>query len=121
MFPEKGGRITWAVLAVALGLGAAGSALAEPTTVTQIKGKKLHLFSESGKRVGSLDAGKVNTPLDILDVSAKGKFLVEIPGQGRVWILKAQTKTDEGAPEVVVSCDQITQSFASSRGLGDCK
>ncbi len=125
MFPATGGRIAGAILAAALslgigGLGIAGSALAEPTEVTKFKGSKLHLFSEAGKRVGSVNPNDVNVPLRILGVSAKGRFKVAIPGKGEVWILKAQTVTDEGAPKVAVDCGSITESYATSRGFGDC-
>ena len=109
-------------MVVALALGIAISAVAEPTVVTELKGKKLHLFSEAGKRVGWVNTADVDVtpPLEILGVSAKGKFLVEIPGKGEVWILKAQTVTDEGPPEVAVDCQNITKSYATSRGFGDC-
>lgn len=120
MFPATGGRIAGAILAAALGLAVAASALAEPTVVTELKGKKLHLFSEAGKRVGSVGSTDVPLPLDILGVSPKGKFKVKIPGKGEVWILKAQTVTDEGPPEVAVGCQSITKSYATSRGFGDC-
>ena len=122
MFPATGGRIAGTILAVALALGIAISAVAEPTVVTELKGKKLHLFSEAGKRVGWVNTADVDVtpPLEILGVSAKGKFLVKIPGKGEVWILKAQTVTDEGAPEVAVDCQNITESYATSRGFGDC-
>lgn len=120
MFPATGGRIAGAILAAALGLGVVASALAEPTMITEIKGKKLNLYSEAGKRVDSMSPKDVPLPLDILGVSAKGKFLVEIPGKGKLWILKAQTVTDEGPPRVAVDCQSITKSYASSRGFGDC-
>ena len=120
MFSALGGRIAGAILAVALVMGVAASAVAEPTTVTEIKGKKLHLFSEAGKRVDSVNPTEVPLPLKILDESAKGKFKVLIPGKGEVWILKAQTVTDAPPPEVAVSCDNITETYATSRGLGDC-
>ena len=120
MFPAWGGRIAGAILAAALGLGVAASALAEPTKVTEIKGSKLYLFSEAGKRVGSVNPNDVNVPLEILGVSAKGKFLVEISGKGEVWILKAQTVTDEGPPKVAADCQTITKSYAATRGFGDC-
>ncbi len=120
VLPATGGRIAGAILAAALGVAIAASALAEPTKVTEINGKKLNLYSEAGKRVDSLNPENVPLPLDILGVSANGKFLVEIPGRGKFWILKAQTVTDAGTPEVTVSCDSITESFATSRGFGDC-
>jgi hypothetical protein len=114
----------WATVVLAAGMVIwfAASTAAEPTKVTEIKGKKLYLYSEEGgKRVGSLNRGEVTPPLKILGVSVKGKFLVEIPGKGQFWILKAQAATDEGAPEVAVDCQSITKSYASSRGFGDCK
>ena len=120
MFPATGGRIAGAIVAAALGLGIAASAWAEPAKVTEIKGPKLNLYSEAGKRVDSLDPEKVPLPLDILRESANGKFLVEIPGKGEVWILKAQTVTDAGPPKVLVECQSITKSYATSRGFGDC-
>ncbi len=123
MFPATGRRIAGAILAAALGLGVAASALAEPTKVTEIKGKKLFLYkTEAGKRVGAVNSADVDVtpPLDILGVSDKGRFLVEIPGTGKFWILKAQTVTDEGAPVVAVDCSSIAETYASSRALGDC-
>lgn len=120
MFPATGGRIAGAILATALGLGIAASAWAEPKTVTEINGRKLNLYSEAGKLVDSMSPKDVPLPLDILGISAKGRFLVEIPGKGEVWILKAQTVTDEGPPEVAVDCQSITKSYAASRGFGDC-
>lgn len=120
MFSALGGRIAAAILAAALGLGVAVSALAEPTTVTEIKGKKLHLYSDAGKRIESMNPADVSVPLDILSPLTKGKFKVRIPGKGEVWILKAQTVTDAPPPEVAVSCDNITETYATSRGLGDC-
>ncbi len=96
--------------------------MAEPTKVTEIKGSKLHLFSEVGKRVGWINSAEVNVtpPLDILGVSANGKFLVEIPGKGKFWILKAQTVTDEGAPKVVVDCQSPTEDYRATRAFGEC-
>ncbi len=120
MFPATGGRIAGAILAAALGLGMAASALAEPKMVTEINGRKLNLYSEAGKLVDSMSPKDVPLPLDILGVSANGKFLIEIPGKGEVWILKAQTVTNESPPEIAVSCDNITESFGSSRGLAVC-
>lgn len=123
MFPATGGRILGAVLATALGLAISASALAEPTKVIEIKGKKLFLYkTEAGKRVDWVNSADVDVtpPLDILGISAKGKFLVEIPGKGKFWILKAQTITDAGAPRVPVDCQNITKSYATSRALGDC-
>ncbi len=121
MIPATGGRIAGAILAAALGLGIAVSALAEPKLVTEIKGKKLFLYEkEEGKRVGSVNPEDVLLPLDILRESIKGKFLVEIPGMGELWILKAQTVTDEGAPKVPVVCQTITEGSAATRGFGDC-
>ncbi len=122
VFPAMGGRIAGAILAAALALAVAASALAEPTKVTGINGKKLNLYeTEVGKPVDSLNPKDVPLPLDILRESTKGKFLVEIPGTGIFWILKAQTVTDAGPPEVTVSCDSITKSYATTRGLGACK
>ena len=121
MFPATGGRIAGAILAAALGLGVAASALAEPTKVLEIKGKKLFLYeTEGGKPVDSLNPKDVPLPLDILRESTKGKFLVELPGRGEVWILKAQTVTNEGLPEVPVDCQSIAESFATTRTFGDC-
>ena len=121
MIPAMGGRIAGAILVAALGLGIAVSALAEPKLVTEIKGKKLFLYEkEEGKRVDSLNPEDVPLPLDILRESIKGKFLVEIPGKGELWILKAQTVTDEGPPKVPVDCQNITERHATSRGFGDC-
>ena len=121
MIPATGGRIAGAILVAALGLGIAVSALAEPKLVTEIKGKKLFLYEkEEGTRVGSVNPEDVLLPLDILRESIKGKFLVEIPGKGELWILKAQTVTDEGPPKVPVDCQNITESFATTRGFGDC-
>ncbi len=121
MIPATGGRIAGAVLAAALGLGIAVSALAEPKLVTEIKGKKLFLYEkEEGKPVDSLNPEDVPLPLDILRESIKGKFLVEIPGKGELWILKAQTVTDEGPPNVPFNCQNITEEHASSRSFGNC-
>ncbi len=106
-----------------MGLGVAvAPAFADehPTEVRNFKGKKLHLFSEAGKRVGSVNPNDVNLPLDILGISAKGRFKVAIPGRGEVWILKAQTVTDEGAPKVPVDCQSITEDYSASRAFGDC-
>lgn len=123
MVPNRGGRFAGAILAVALGLGvAAAAAFAEnhSTEIRSFKGKKLHLFSEAGKRVDSMNPAEVPLPLEILAPLTKGKFKVLIPGKGEVWILKAQTVTDAPLPEVAVSCDNITVSYAASRGLGEC-
>ena len=121
MFPAMGGRIAGAILVAALGLGVTSSAFAEPTKVTEIKGKKLFLYeTEGGKPVDSLNPNDVPLPLDILRESTKGKFLVEFPSRGELWILKAQTVTDVGAPKVAVDCQSITESYATSRGFGDC-
>lgn len=109
-----------AVLAIAAGAVLAAPTAAEPTKVTSIKGNKLHLFSETGKRVDSIDAAKIKPPLDIDAISPKGMFKVEIPGKGEFWILKAQSKTDEKV-EANVQCQEITKSYASSRGFADCK
>ena len=52
MIPATGGRIAGAILAAALGSVVAVSALAEPKKVTELKGSKLYLYSEAGRRVG---------------------------------------------------------------------
>lgn len=111
-----------AVLAVGVMVVFVAPIAAEPTQVTQIKGAKLHLFADTGKRTGAIDAASVQTPLEIKEISPKGRFKVDIPGKGEFWILKAQTKTDEEiAVGKVVPCQSITKSYASSRGFGDCK
>ena len=121
MISATGGRIAGAILVAALGPGIAVSALAEPKLVTEIKGSKLFLYEkEEGKRVDSLNPEDVPLPLDILRESIKGKFLVKIPGKGELWILKAQTVTDKGPPKVSVDCQNITKSYAATRGFGDC-
>ena len=120
VLPATGGRIAGTILAGALGLAIAASALAEPTKVTEIKGKKLNLYSEAGKRIDSMSPKDVPLPLDILGVSDKGMFLVEIPGKRKLWIWRAQTVTDEGLPEVPVDCQSLTENYNTSRGFGDC-
>ena len=52
MIPATRGRIAGAILAAALGSVVAVSALAEPKKVTELKGSKLYLYSEAGRRVG---------------------------------------------------------------------
>jgi hypothetical protein len=121
MSPAFYGRIVGAVLAAVLVLGAVSSALAGPTKITEIKGKKLFLYeTDEGKRVDSLNPDDVPLPLKILRESTKGKFLVDFPGRGKLWVLKAQAVTDAGDPEVPVDCQNITESYASTRALGDC-
>lgn len=123
MVPNRGGRFAGVILAVALALGvAAATAFAANhlTEILSIKGKKLYLFSEAGKRIDSMNPADVPLPLKTLAPLTKGKFKVLIPAKGEVWILKAQTVTSAPPPEVAVSCDQITKVYAASRGLGDC-
>ncbi len=119
----KYGRL-WAAPILAAGIAismAVPAAAAEPTQVIKIKVKQVTFYkSADGKPVGRIAREEIELPLDILDISKNGRLLVKIAGEER-WIPKALAVTDEGAPEVTVNCQQITKSYATSRGFGNCK
>ncbi len=110
-----------AILAAGIAISmAAPAAAAEPTQVIKIKVKQVIFYeSADGKPAGRIPREDIKLPLDILGISKNGRLLVKITGEER-WIPKAPAVTDEGAPEVTVNCQQITKSYATSRGFGDC-
>ncbi len=115
-------RKLWAaaILAAGIAISMAAPAAAEPTQVIKIKVKQVTVYgSADGKPVGRIPRDQISLPLGIKEISGNGRFLVTIGGKD-LWIPKALAVTDEGAPEVTVSCQQITKSYATSRGFGNC-
>ncbi len=109
-----------AILAAGIAISVAAPAAAEPTQVVKIKVKQVIFYeSADGKPAGRIPRQEIELPLDILGISKNGRLLVKITGEER-WIPKALAVTNEGAPEVTVNCQQITKSYATSRGFGDC-
>lgn len=119
----KSGRL-WAAAILAAGIAismAEPAAAAEPTQVVRIKVKQVTFYeSADGKPAGRIPRDQINLPLGIKEISGNGRFLVTIGGKD-LWIPKMLTVTDEGAPEVTVNCQQITKSYATTRGFGNCK
>ncbi len=111
-----------AILAAGIAISmAVPAAAAEPTQVIKIKVKQVIFYeSADGKPAGRIPREDIKLPLDILGISKNGRLLVKITGEER-WIPKMLAVTDEGAPEVTVNCQQITKSYATSRGFGNCK
>ena len=110
-----------AILAAGIAISVAAPAAAEPTQVIKIKVKQVIFYeSADGKPAGRIPREEIELPLDILGISKNGRLLVKITGEER-WIPKALAVTNEGAPEVTVNCQQITKSYATSRGFGNCK
>ncbi len=109
-----------AILAAGIAISVAAPAAAEPTQVIKIKVKQVIFYeSADGKPAGRIPREEIELPLDILGISKNGRLLVKITGEER-WIPKALAVTNEGAPEVTVNCQQITKSYATSRGFGNC-
>jgi hypothetical protein len=120
MFP--GPRRLWIAASLAAVMMAAPTSpgAAEPTTVTGVKMKQVIFYaSADGKAVGRIPREEIEFPLDILGISKNGRLLVTIKGEQR-WIPKALAITDEGPAEVTGNCQQITKSYATSRGFGNC-
>ena len=115
-------RRLWAaaICAAGIAISVAAPAAAEPTQVVRIKVKQVIFYeSADGKPAGRIPRDQIELPLDILGISKNGRLLVKITGKD-LWIPKALAVTDEGAPEVTVNCQQITKSYATSRGFGNC-
>ena len=115
-----------AILAAGIAISmAVPAAAAEPTQVVKIKVKQVTFYeSADGKPAGRIPRDQINLPLGIKEISGNGRLLVTIGGKD-LWIPKMLAVTDEvapeGAPEVTVNCQQITKSYATSRGFGNCK
>lgn len=115
-----GGCVAALVLGL-LSLGISGPAAAEPTKIEEIRGSKLVVYKEAtGAPLKRIPAKDVHTPLDILGISPKGRYQVEINGEV-LWIPKAQAVTNEVTAGPAVSCQSLTTSYASSRGFADCE
>ena len=109
-----------AILAAGIAVLFAFPATADPTKILEIKAKHVVFYkSAGGKAAGRIAKDKIELPLRIKDESTNGRFLVTIGGED-LWIPKLLTKTDEGAPRVAADCQSITESYATSRGFGDC-
>ncbi len=117
-------RRLWAAAILAAGIAismAMPAAAADPTQVIKIKVKQVTFYeSADGQRARRIPRDHINLPLGIKEISGNGRFLVTIGGED-LWIPKMLAVTDEGAPEVTVNCQQITKSYATSRGFGNCK
>ena len=115
-------RRLWAtaILAAGIAISMAVPAAAESTQVVKIKVKQVIFYeSADGKPAGRIPRDQIKLPLDVLGISKNGRLLVKIKGK-ELWIPKALAVTDERAPEVTVNCQQITKSYATSRGFGNC-
>ena len=121
MFLKYGRLGAAAILAAGMAISMAMSAAAaEPTQVIKIKVKQVIFYeSADGKPAGRIPRDQIELPLDILGGPKNGRLLVNIKGED-LWIPKMLAVTDEGAPEVTVNCQQITKSYATSRGFGNC-
>lgn len=116
------GRL-WAAAILAAGMAismAMPAAAAEPTQVIKIKVKQVIFYeSADGKPAGRIPSAEMKFPMKILGPPKNGRLLVNIKGED-LWIPKMLAVTDEDAPEVTVNCQQITKSYATSRGFGHC-
>ncbi len=110
--------------AVAAGIAVlmACPAAADPNKILEIKVKQVVFYeSADGKVAGRIARDKIKVPLDINDISPNGRvFLVTIDGED-LWIPKLLTRTDAAAPKVAVDCQSITESYATTRGFGECE
>ncbi len=121
MFLKSGRLWAAAILAAGIAILIVVPAAAEPTQVIKIKVKQVIFYeSADGKPAGRIPRDQINLPLGIKKISGNGRLLVTIGGKD-LWIPKMLAVTDEGAPEVTVNCQQITKSYATSRGFGNCK
>ncbi len=110
-----------AIMTAGIAISVAVPAAAEPTQVVKIKVKQVIFYeSADGKPAGRIPRDRISLPLRIKDISGNERFLVTIGGKD-LWIPKALAVTNEPAPEVTVNCQQITKSYATSRGFGNCK
>jgi hypothetical protein len=96
---------------------------ADPTVITEIRGKKLFLYDgPSGKVVERKGVEEFPDPLriNITGKEQNGRYPVEIDGKA-YWVGKAQVKeTDVETNKITAECQSVTKAFASSRGLGNC-
>jgi len=117
---RKLGTPTAVALAAGTAIWLASPAAAEPTEVLEIKVKQVVYYeSADGKAAGRIARDQIEVPLKIKKISPNGRFLVTIGGKD-LWIPKMLTKTDE-AVSVGASCQNITKTYAATRGFGDCK
>ncbi len=113
---EPGAAVVAAGIAVLMAFPVA----AEPTEVLEIKVKQVVFYKTAdGKLAGRISRDQIQLPLGIKDISPNGRLLVTIGGKD-LWIPKLLTKTDE-AISVGASCQNITKSYAATRGFEDCK
>ncbi len=112
---ESGAAIVVAGIAVLM----ASPAAADPTEVLEIKVKQVVFYeSADGKAAGRIAKDQIQVPLKIKKISPNGRFLVTI-GDRNLWIPKMLTKTDE-VLSVGADCQNITKSYAATRGFGEC-
>lgn len=116
-------RRLWAAAILAAGIAisvAVPAAAADPKQVVNIKIKQVIFYeSADGKAAGRIPREEMKFPMKILGPPKNGRLLVNIKGEN-LWIPKMLAVTDEAPPEVTVNCQQITKSYATSRGFGDC-
>lgn len=116
---RKLGKPTAISLATGIAVLMASPVAAEPTRVLEIKVKQVIFYKTAdGKAAGRISRDEIEVPLDIKKTSPNGRFLVTIGGKD-LWIPKMLTKTDE-AISVGASCQNITKSYAATRGFGEC-
>ncbi len=95
-------------------------AAAEPTKVLEIRVKHVVFFDTvDGKSTGRIARDEIDVPLDIKKTSPNGRLLVNIGGKD-LWIPKLVTKTNEAAPKVAVECQNISETYATTRAFGEC-
>lgn len=96
---------------------------ADPTVITEVRGKKLFLYDgPGGKVVERKGVEDFSEPLriKITGKEQNGRYPVEIDGKA-YWVGKAQVKeTDVDTNKITAECQSVTKAFASSRGLGNC-
>ncbi len=112
---EPGAAVVVAGIAVLM----ASPVAADPTKVLEIKVKQVVFYeSADGKAAGRIAKDQIQVPLKIKKISPNGRFLVTIGGKD-LWIPKMLTRTDK-VVSAVVDCQNITKSYAATRGFGEC-
>lgn len=121
MFLYFRGLVAVAILTVGIAMLIEPTVAAELNQVIEIKVKQVIFYeSADGKPAGRIARDQIALPLDIKEKSKNGRLLVNIGGKD-LWIPKLLTVTDgKPAAGVTVSCQNITKSYATSRGFGDC-
>jgi|GEM_PF-4344921 len=103
----------------------------EPANIVSVAGKKLSLYGEGKKKVGTVSAKSVNAwietkgALPIIEITESGKTFYKIKWEGQYyWVKPRQVRTDEalGRATDCKAGSQVAVGYTGTRGASSgCK